>query len=456
MGLAGVSRSGQLGAGKFGRGKLGNAFSQFTSGRTASPLRATNNADFLGTSWHTFGSSQLQHKSRQARWIGAGARSDLVISFTNFIMSPAGVVLATSGYTIQECYLENEAETLSVQVLFGGAATRVVAAGDTDINSDPIYPSAFSLGSFALGSKWWIRARISVASNGDTLPLSMPYNQFVPRGGTFPSWLGWAYDPAVNTTTGAISGTGTISLGTGVGDDTHCPTIVLLGRFVSGDPMTWTCLGDSTADASTDTLTGNGYAGQFSRALINDAFNGGYGAGIGMAASGAKAQMWTGGSNVTKATAYWKYTKGAVESFGANHFNIGAGAGDSLVTIQGVVQSLWTMLRAQGITEILRLTVRSRTTSTDLWATLANQTPISADYDTGGLAEQFNTWLSTQISGTAISAVLPLTTSRHPSDDWSWPVTGAANYATPDGIHPSSAIHALEATALRAAMALYP
>ena len=52
-----------------------------------------------------------------------------------------------------------------------------------------------------------------------------------------------------------------------------------------------------------------------------------------------------------------------------------------------------------------------------------------------------------------VSAGLPtlLFSTAMGVDPWKWVVTGAANYATSDGTHPSPTVHGFMATALRTA-----
>lgn len=90
-------------------------------------------------------------------------------------------------------------------------------------------------------------------------------------------------------------------------------------------------------------------------------------------------------------------------------------------------------------------TLTPYTTSTDSWATTANQTHASG-FGSGGVREQYNDWL--------VANSLDLFTGtfdvRPYCDDGTgkWVVTGAANYATTDGIHPSTAMSALMAGAV--------
>jgi len=185
-----------------------------------------------------------------------------------------------------------------------------------------------------------------------------------------------------------------------------------------------------------DTLEGSklGLSGFVQRGLINTTFDGSWRAGINFGSSGTTAAMWS-GSNNTLAKAYWDLCNGYIGNYGTNDL---AGGG-TLTNLQTLMQGLWTDVRAAGITTLLQCHLMPRTNSTDSWATAgANQTGVNAAFDSGGLAQQFNTWLGTQISGSGITAELALDTLRDVTNPEDWVVTGAANYATADGVHPSA------------------
>jgi hypothetical protein len=408
-------------------------------------LRFASNSNYAPSAFQALSGTRLRQKGRIAFWVGSADCSELVLSFYNWALATTAVSLGGNAYTIEKCALEKDGAASSVPVTFGGSRTKVIAAGDTDIQCDPIQPSSFGLAKFDRGQKMWIRLEVSVTTAGHQVPKGIAYNGS--RGGSFPTWVGFAYDPAENGTTSDIDSFGTIGLGTGTFTNNVNPvTPVVLGRFIGGDAPTWLGLGDSIMDFSNDTLTGFGYAGFFSRSMVNDTNNGSWIGGMDFGSSGSKASMWT-GANAAKATAYWKYAKYAVDEFGTNNF----AAADTLATVQGQATTLWALAYANGIRGILRTKLLPRMSgSTDSYATEANMTPLT-EFQAGGKAALFNTWLDTQIGAGLCTTVIDFTTMRG-VDPWKWVVTGAANYATSDGIHPSPAGHGLMATALRTAM----
>lgn len=97
---------------------------------------------------------------------------------------------------------------------------------------------------------------------------------------------------------------------------------------------------------------------------------------------------------------------------------------------------------------LIGTTLFPRTTTTDAHATLANQsgqtghTPIGASP-----RESYNDWIRDTLADAKLSGYIDVAGNGGESSKNSgkWPVTGAANYATSDGTHPSSAIHTLVA-----------
>jgi lysophospholipase L1-like esterase len=140
-------------------------------------------------------------------------------------------------------------------------------------------------------------------------------------------------------------------------------------------------------------------------------------------------------------------------------------------------------------TKLWLATIAPRTTSTDSWATYANQTPITS-IATGGtdtfeaLRIRINNWLRDPSSSGAIAylrtnmpygaaqvggiidhcpyiernsdgsaLVLDSNGQQTAGTGGRWIVSGAANYATADGIHPSDAAQILMSAAVPAASA---
>lgn len=109
----------------------------------------------------------------------------------------------------------------------------------------------------------------------------------------------------------------------------------------------------------------------------------------------------------------------------------------SLANIQTRLTNVWTRAAATGV-PVVQCTLTPSTTSTDSWATTTNQTVTSNETK----RTQLNDWirsLPSPISGYIEIADIAETARN----SGLWKVTGAANYATSDGLHPSTAMHTL-------------
>lgn len=413
------------------------------------PLRAVTNANIFAQNFTTVGLTRI--KSRIGFTVGGGALSQIVPNLYNLRSDPSGFILNSNPFTINKLALEIGAAY--APVFFGGSRSRVVAAGAGDILGDAILPSAFSLANIPDGTRCYWRLEMDVPLAGNSFPAGIPYEGA--GGGAFPEFVGFCYNPALNTDTSDIDGTGNLFLGTGPWSAVTRPFFpITLGRYVSGSPNVWLGVGDSIIAGLSDTLEGAtyGYAGYFARALINSTFNGAYKSGINMGSSGTTHAMWT-GSNNALARAYWAYCTAAVENYGTNNFAAGA----TLANVQTESQALWTAIRAAGISTILRQPILPRTNSTDNWQTAgANQTGVNAAFNAGGLVAQYNTWLATQIGGSGITALLDTSSVRDATNPEDWGVNGTPFYLTPDGVHNSAAASILLANALRTLQGSYP
>jgi len=421
-------------------------------GGAVQPDRAVTPWNRIASTFGTVGGTSLQMKSRIYFEV-QGPLSEIKLNFYNWRSDPTGFVLAGNGWTIEEAALEVDGGSYA-PVTFSAARTQAIAAGDSFIESDAVTPADLGLGAnIPNGTGFWLRLHTSFTTAGHEYPRGIPYENA--GGQAFPNSVGFTYDPAVNTTTGAIDGTGALSLGAGGITGVSNPIFpVIQGKFVSGSPTVFAIVGDSITQGIGDTLEGDklGLAGFVQRGLINTTFDGDWRACINFGSSGTTASMWSGTNNAL-AKAYWALCSGYIGNYGTNDL---AGGG-TLAALQTLMQGLWTDVRAAGISTLLQCHLMPRTNSTDSWATAgANQTGVNAAFNSGGLAQQYNTWLGTQISGSGITAQLALNTLRDSGAPEDWVVTGAANYATADGVHPSAAGHALGGTEVRTLVASYP
>jgi hypothetical protein len=137
--------------------------------------------------------------------------------------------------------------------------------------------------------------------------------------------------------------------------------------------------------------------------------------------------------------------------------------GNSLATIQANLVSVWAQAAQRGC-KVWHTTITPQTTSTDSWASTANQTAASG-FGASSVWANLNSWLrggaSYYFDGTSLVAgqtghpltgVLDVAAAvTDATTTWAW----KASY-TSDGIHPNATGHAAIATALANAVSLLP
>jgi lysophospholipase L1-like esterase len=146
--------------------------------------------------------------------------------------------------------------------------------------------------------------------------------------------------------------------------------------------------------------------------------------------------------------------------YGTNDINAG---GDVALTTETNLLATWQVLAARGMRSIIG-TITPRTTSSDSWATTANQTPVAGQAQ----LHLVNNWIrdGAPFTGTTPAAVGAVGATR--IGDPLHPVMAYAEIAdvvmsardsgiwkagsTTDGVHPNSATHALMAAAISTAL----
>ena len=417
--LLGTSAAGNIGhikAIKFYSRRLSVAEMQSATAATAPASTATpgvlrtasiDNRINCGTTITTSG-TQLNFVGRFRLKMGADAMSSLKLAFGNFAFEAPTI---GNSIVVDACYLERVTTVAeSVQVLFSGSASVTLADGAINILSDAISPAGFtSLANFPANTEMWVRVRGHVASAGQK--ISTAARPLAITGGVFRT-----YDPATGTLTN-FTGTGALTFsGSGFTDQTtagFCP--ILVGVPVTGDPKTAFIAGDSLVEGTNGNF--NGKSGTYVRKALEN---------LGV----SSIEFSKGGTSqytiqpVTHWYPYLAYCRVFIDMMGTNE-------GNRLLHFF----KLWQTARATyGYDKIGHIGIFPRTSSTDSWATEANQTLINTTYPTGGVYD-----LKTSSVGFGVldfSAVPQAVRGVNPQK---WIVTGAANYATSDGTHQQTA-----------------
>lgn len=190
-------------------------------------------------------------------------------------------------------------------------------------------------------------------------------------------------------------------------------------------------IGDSKTKGYLQTFNAAGETGDVSR-WIGPHF--GYSQ---MAVEGDRAE-WLIASHVQRA-ALMAYASHVICDFGSNDIYSG---GASSAAVLSRLATIWDYASAAGASAY-QCTIPTRTTSTDSWATLENQTVDVRNDVRITVNSSFRSGL------TGLDGYFELADQMESArESGKWAVTGAANYATSDGTHPSNAICEVAKSAL--------
>jgi hypothetical protein len=382
--------------------------------------------------------AQVTSSTRTKMWV----RAKVIIGSSNFSelkLLFSGTVHLDSGetnindYLIEKVALEKQTGGAAfTPVYFGGSRSVTVTSGTTELLSDAILPSAFSLANFARDSVYWARMLISVAPSA-----SFPRTSI--SAGTDESTL--MFNP-VTCGVSDVDGTGVPSYTTGTGGTgpsdfnfagMSMPLVVGLpigtgGVYIAG-------IGDSIVQGADDVtaIPGGGvYKGFFARSLVDSDFVSNVRAGCNFAVYGSSGSMWT---TAPVSKMLLKYANVTVEEYGTNTPTYSWSA------------AIWAAAKAEGH-YVVRTKLLTQTSSSDAWATTANQTK-NANYTTPtGNRIIFNGDIAAQ-SGILYDAFVSFDTDVLHTDRDLWKAPGY----TADGLHPTSLAHEAMATRLRTAYA---
>ena len=368
--------------------------------------------------------------------IGTDDFSSLRLRFQSSVFRTGGDNALGNDYYIEKCALEKETGGAAfTPVLFSGARTATVVDSAGGISSDPILPSSFGLGAFTRGHVYWVRALLSVTGSTHQFPV----------GGTVGTGGHAFYHDPYSSGVSDTDSTGILAYsagtsGSGPSDYTfgYAVSPLVLGTPVTGAGKYISALGDSIVAGTGDTSAGSGHVNGFAvRALFDADFASNVRAGCKFGSSGSTAAgMWTGPLTETKATL--AYGNVAVEEWGTNAPNYSASA------------TVWSYLKGAGY-YVIRTKLLTQTTSTDSWATTANQTK-TANYTTPtGDRVVFNADIAAQ-EGTLYDKFVSFDSAVLHTDRDLWKAPG---YTT-DGLHPAAAGHEAMAVVMRAAYAALP
>ncbi|MCC8492151.1 SGNH/GDSL hydrolase family protein [Xanthomonas citri] len=330
---------------------------------------------------------------------------------------------------------------------FGGQQAVTLTDGANDVLSDALMPGDFGLTAFARGTLVYVKLLVMFDSASASF-LCNSSARAVFQSGARVAW----FDPTVTTSSDVYAAGQWTATGTAATSRSNGYVPKLVGRHTAADAKVWVSIGDSISQGTGDTgstsrVAGLGWMSRATRAANDaDASQVAY---MSMAVHGSASTLPV--ADVRYGTLL-KYATHAVVMYGTNDLG-NNGTGSTLATLQSRLTAVYSLLRAGGVTKILAGHLLPRTTSTDSWATEANQTYSggAGGWDSTGIPSQANAWLTGQV-GALIDGVQHWPSIRG-ADDLKFLVSGANNYATADGTHPTTVAYQLMAGDVRAQMA---
>ena len=397
------------------------------SGGTPVPLRAASANNYFpsGNKVYTVAAATtIEVYARHLFVVGADCTS-LALVFCGASLKSNSGVNREDTYEVVEAAIEYNGTYTAVT--FGGAAGVTVTTG-ANVLSDEMPASGVGAAAFTKGSVGYTRHRIRISNTaripncGATRGTGSAGLKVDPTKVSFTRGVYNTSSFAYSMINGGVNGTDAVSDGVQIAP-------IIVGRHTGSAVGFW---GDSKTYGTGDTAVGATGALGLNRALFPDAtlaanakpgIN--FGCPGGVASDATKA---TAGSSVSSMTDLYTYLTHAVVGYGTN----GNGT-----TEQTALTDLHTQIRAGGITPIIQRSLTPRTTSTDSWATTANQT-LSAGWGVGSTAETYEAFMAAKVTTDANMTYYTSFGERAATsgaDYWKWLVNGTANYATSDGLH---------------------
>ena len=370
---------------------------------------------------------------------------DIILAWNNYYSTSSTETNNSVSVTIVSAALVCPNGTV-IPIYFGGSRTKILAAGDWNVQCDAIYPSQASYSQFPVGN-YIVRQILKVPANGNTFATVDETNTNDNVAGTQVVY----YDDTL-TTISSTDTTGSFTVVSGAAFNSafgvyFCKPM-MFGRPIS-DTASYIGLGDSIATGFGETANGAhrniGGVGVIQRMAYNANTNP-----VPMINYSISSAQITLATNNTKWRSFIPYAKYALVEYGTNDVTSVA-----IGTIQTNLQTLWGILRTNGIKKIMHLKLLVRTTSTDSWITEAYQTALAtwAPSPTA-VRYQFEQYLTDKVADGTIDILGDMGITIKGTDQDKWKVNGAVNFYTSDGIHPNITASPLCASDARPSMLL--
>jgi hypothetical protein len=380
------------------------------------------------------GASQTLIASRARHVIGSGARNRLRVVIPNWAFNTGANTLPAR---ITRCFLE--CNGVSVPVTFGGSTSATIPVSSntatSKFESDDILPGSFGLSRFARGQEVHLWLEASAVSGVNRVIMMYRYDKSAGMRAV-------QYNPT-NTSinmggTGPLVVTGSDFIEWTAGNTTEIAA-GLIGSFEGSDQPVWGALGDSIATGDGDGIQADDISGFIQRGMFDADLSSNPVAFLKMTLSGYR--MSSAVSLASRFQGWFGYATHWLDELGTNDITATAGT-VSLATMQSYKTTMWSAMRAAGVSRIYAMDYLPRTTGS--YSSEAGQTVVSADYNAGGLTDQLGAWFATKAADGTIDGRLRLV-SPYGSNPYVWPAN-----ATADGLHPNQSKHIEMAAEIRA------
>lgn len=343
-----------------------------------------------------------------------------------------------SNNLVVECALEKiSGGAQTVMGKFNGMPTATIPPGGW-IMSDPFYPSQFGLSEFP--ANWDARCRTgSTIATGQKWPFNA-YQQYETISGQA-NCLSDALVSQIAATGALVTPAGGLSNST-TGLAAYGP-VAIVGEWVATPDVSLMISGDSIVSKLNDSDDNGSTGGAFITRGVRSV-NGRSIANVKVAKGGELASNWSAGNAFRKYL--MSFCTHYIDNFGTNDLN-----GQTAAAALTSKQAIWADFRAlaKGPKWIVNIPVTPKANSTDSWATLANQTPLSG-FNTGEKRDTLNASIVSLVgTSTGPDQVIDVNTVwQDGTQTAKWVVNGTANYPTADNVHPSAALHSLGGTVI--------
>lgn len=384
---------------------------------------ATNRND-LPTSTTAVSATLIYCVTRVSFWTGAQAIKNPRFGFVNWLLAPDGAetVGTLTPYTLTRHSIEWAGQTKLIK-----DDNRIVAPGET------YEGSAFDV-TIPANTQYWVTSQKAFQASG-VRPVQYYFEATRGEGATYTATLATANSQFTGTftTNSTQNGTGP-AYGFGEVVGAAVPSLAIIGDSIGSYGTNDNALGDTVSGAR---LGGDA---RFNRGYLRRAFHGlrGYPV-LGLGRAGHTVDTGYGANFIRRAAILAKASTHIISQLGQNN------VGDGEATLKTKVDAMLAYYATLGL-PIVQCGLCPQSTSTDAWATLANQIAGNT-----ALRDNMTAYYQAKVGSGLLAVLTPFQfLSPAPGPDYGkWALVGGAA-ATIDGIHPVAASYTALATAMAA------